>query len=162
MSAYLTVAEFSLKSVVPAAYIATVEAMQVGFVDQKLADVSRRIDSKLRKRYAAPFASPYPEQVQDWLQRIVSPLVWFKRGVDATDEGYQTVLKDGADAWAEVAEAADGQMGLYDLPLIAGGTATGISKGGPLVYSEQSPYVGFDRQVDTGRAEDCARRGSGG
>jgi len=49
-------------------------------------------------------------------------------------------------AVAELKEAADSKDGLFDLPLRADTTATGVSKGGPRGYSEASPYTNLDRQ----------------
>lgn len=162
MAAYLTVAEFKVKTLIPSVYVDEVEGIAPGFVDGQLADVSRRLDGVLRKRYAAPFSAPYPEQVQEWLARIVSPRVWMKRGVDATDSQWDTIQEDAKAAWAEVAQAADGNAGLWDLPVAGGSTASAVSRGGPLVYSEQSAYVWTDRQACTGREEDRAGRGTGG
>jgi hypothetical protein len=60
--------------------------------------------------------------------------------------------KDDALAWLK--EAADAKDGLIDLPLRADTTASGISRGGPLAYTETSPYAWTDVQAETGRSED--------
>ncbi len=51
-------------------------------------------------------------------------------------------------------EAADSAEGLFELPLRADLETSGVSKGGPLGYTEASPYRWTDRQADDGRNED--------
>lgn len=159
---YLDLAGFKALSLMPDEDIDALEARYPGFVAAQLADRSGWIESRLRKRYAVPFALPYPDTVKGWLASIVTVRAYLKRGVDPTDEQWLEVKKQADDALAEIKEAADGELGLFDLPLRADTTATGISKGGPYVYSEQSPYVWTDQQADVGRSEDGARGGSHG
>ena len=162
MAAYLTVAAFKDLSVMPGEFVDELQTRYAGFLDAQLAYWSSWIDSKLRKRYAVPFASPYPTAVTGWLARIVTQRAWLRRGVGAQDEQWRTIEQEATDARAEVNEAADSEKGLFDLPLRADTSESGISKSGPLAYSEQSPYVWTDQQVDVGRQEDQSRRGSGG
>ena len=56
------------------------------------------------------------------------------------------IVEAEAAAKSEVTEAADSEEGKFDLPLRQDTTATGVSKGGPLGYSEVSPYTWTDRQ----------------
>jgi hypothetical protein len=156
---YLTATEFRNETIMPAEHVDEINLIAPLWLGRQLLRVSGWIDSKLRKRYAAPFASPYPETVRDWLTRIVTHLCYLRRGVDPTD-AQATEIKDSHDtAKAEIDEAANGELGLFDLPLRSDTTATGISKGGPLGYSEASPYVGFTAQRTTARNED--ERGGG-
>ena len=134
--------------------------MDAGWTLIQLEEASAWIDSRLRKRYAAPFSAPYPVQVLSWLTRLVTVRCNLKRGVDATDVQYSSIQQDAADAKAEILDASNGDAGLFDLPLRSDTTATGISKGGPFGYSEQSPYVGFTMQARTGREEDRNGRGT--
>lgn len=159
MASYLTTAEFKTRTLMPGEFVDAIEAVDSGWTLLQLEEASAWIDSRLRKRYAAPFESPYPTQVLSWLTRIVTVRAYLKRGVDATDEQFQSIQQDAMDAKAEILDAANGDAGLFDLPLRSDTTATGISKGGPWAYSEQSPYVGFSRQARTGREED--RNGGG-
>lgn len=157
--AYLTVAGFKDFSLMPSALVDELEEIAAGFLDQQLESESRRIDSRLRKRYAVPFEAPVPVAVQGWLARIVTVRAFLKRGVDPTDAQFTEIKADADAAIAELKEAADSNEGLFDLPVRADSTATGISRGGPFGYSEASPYVWTDLQVATGRDED--RDGSG-
>ena len=137
------------------------ETIQAGWVDRKLRAISRAVDARLRKRYTVPFEAPYPDAVCDWVARIADPVVLKKRGVDATDEQFQSIAEDATLAREEVAEAANADEGLFDLPVSDSADASAISKGGPYGYSEASPYVAGDLQEETGREEDSAGVGSG-
>lgn len=160
--AYLTTAQYRDRTVLPASYVDDVEANAPDWVQRALERKSRWIDARLRKRYAVPFASPVPETVLDWLARIVTLELLLKHGVDPTDLQFQAYRESAERAEAEVAEAANSETGLFDLPLLANVSASGIVHGGPFGYSEQSPYVGFDLQAEIGREEDRSRRGTYG
>jgi hypothetical protein len=108
-----------------------------------------------------PFAAPYPEAVKDWVARLMDPLTLKKRGVDATDEQFLSIDEDSKAAREEIKEAADAEIGLFDLPVLDSADASAISKGAPLAYSETSPYVGGDVQVYYARDEDADGWGSG-
>lgn len=162
MTAYLTIAELKTRTVVPGAFIDSVEAEVPGWVDMSLEQMTHWIDSKLRKRYAAPFTAPYPPMVLAWLAKLVAPEIMLRRGVDPTDRQFEAIAEAAALAKAEITEAADGNGGLYDLPLNTASSATGISRGSPMSYSEASPYVGLTRQRTTGRTEDENGGGSYG
>lgn len=162
MPAYLTVAEFKNLTVMPSGDVDVLEAVAPGFLTAKLEAKSRWLDARLAKRYDAPFASPYPEAVKDWLARIVTLTAFLRRGVDATDEQFVEIKADAEKAEAEVLEAAESEKGLFELPLRADTTASGISKGGPFGYSEASPYVWTDRQRRAATDEDANGEGSYG
>ncbi len=158
---YLTLAELKELSLLSSETLDEIDAANTGWFTATLAERSRWIDARLAKRYAVPFASPYPELVQGWLSRIVTWRATFRRGYTPTDLS-ATQLKDDADtALAEIKEAADSETGLFDLPLRADTSSSGISKGGPLGYSESSPYVGFSKQAATAHDEDRDGTGSG-
>ena len=119
------------------------------------------LNARLRKRYAAPFADPVPPIVKRWVKYLVIVDCYDKRGCDPSDQTIQRYV-DNRDRprLTEIKRSrADSVDGLFDLPLRADTTATGVSKGGPLVYSEQSPYVWTSRQARAGREND--RNGSG-
>lgn len=160
--AYLTTSEFKTRSLIPSGYVDDIEAVDDGWTLIQLEEASAWIDSRLRKRYAAPFTSPYPVAVLSWLTKLVTVRCYLKRGVEATDEQFVSIQQDAMDAKAEIKEAADSNVGLFDLPLRSDTTATGIDRSGPWSYSEQSPYVGFSRQARTGRTEDGNGSGSYG
>jgi Protein of unknown function (DUF1320) len=161
MPGYVTVARMKLLSTIPDAFVDEVEAASPGYTLAQLDYFSKWIDAQLAKRYAVPFLPPVPEVVEMWVVRVVTPRVWSKRGVNATDEQWQAVAKDDADARTEIELAANGNLGLYDLPLRADlPDQSGIARGGPLVYAEASPYVWTTRQAERGIHED--EQGTGG
>lgn len=159
MTAYLSSAAFKLLSVMPAVDVDALEADAPGWVDAQLAYVSTQIDARLRKRYNVPFTSPYPDAVCGWLAAIVTMRCYLRRGVDATDAQFVEIKALADLASAELKEAADGDAGLFELPLRANTDANGVTRGGPTSYSEASPYVWRDQQGATGRDDDA--RGSG-
>lgn len=159
--AYLTVAQFRVESLMPGAQVDQLEALEPGFLEARLQRRSGNIDARLRKRYAAPFESPVPDKVVEWLVALVNRDAYLKLGVDPLDAQMADILAGAKTAEDELKEAADSVDGLFDLPLRADTTATGISKGGPLGYSETSPYVWKDRQGARGRSEDERGSGSG-
>lgn len=152
---------FGLKALalLPAETLDEIDAANPGWFDATLAERSRWIDGRLSKRYACPFATPVPEIVQGWLARIVMFRATFLRGFKPTDESALQLKADHDAALEEIKEAANAVDGLFDLPLRQDTTASGISKGGPLAYSERSPYVGRDVRGRAGRDDDA--RGSG-
>lgn len=160
---YLDVAGFTALTVMPDTHVAEVEANYPGWLLNALSNRSRWLDSRLRKRYAAPFVSPYPETVTGWLCDIVTLRATLKRGVDPDDKQFAEIKERHDKAELEVTEAANSETGLFDLPLAVGGgtdTATGIVRGGPLSYSEQSPYVFKDQQARGAFSEDLNGRGT--
>lgn len=142
--------------------VVVVDALPTGWIEAQLLAVAARIDARLAKRYAVPFAEPYPDIIKSWITDIVSLNAWLKRGMAANDEAFAEYKAKHDRAFEELLEAANSETGLFDLPSMtgAGPDVTGISRGGPRAYSEQSPYAGFDQQSRRGRAED--RGGQGG
>jgi hypothetical protein len=101
-------------------------------------------------------AAPCPEAFLGWLSALVTVDAYQKRGVNPQDPQLVLVVADRDRSLGEVKEAADTKDGLYDLPLNDdAGTATGIAVGGPLGYSEASPYRAFDIERRRGRAADA-------
>jgi phage gp36-like protein len=158
----LVLATYRARAGFPGSWIDRVEADSAGWVDTLLEDIAAQIHARLAKRYDVPFADPTPRCVLRWQAAIADPIVLRKRGIDQTDEQYADFVKLSDTAWKEIEEAANGNTGLFDLPARADTTASGITKGGPLGYSEASPYVGFDDQGRRGREEDRNGRGSYG
>lgn len=157
--AYLTLNEFKALTTMPPSYVDEVEQLAPGYTEQRLAAQSALVDARLAKRYRTPFTAPVPVAVQEWLARLVTLDVWQRRGYDATDAQAHLYREQAAAALDEIKEAANAVDGLYDLPLSTGASA--IAKGGPLAYSERSPYVWTDEQGAAGRDDDRRRRGRG-
>jgi hypothetical protein len=155
--AYLTLEEFRLLSVF--AGVNDLEAEVPGWIDAQLEAVSADIDSRLRKRYAVPFGSPAPHTIRRWLSRLVTRECYLRRGIDPTDPQWTSIEAAATKAEEEIREAADSEGGLFDLPLRADSTSSGVTSPAVLSYIETSPYVWRDRQVAGGREDDA--RGEG-
>jgi hypothetical protein len=160
--AYLDLTGFKASSIMPDEDVDALNTRYAAFFAAQLDNESAWIDARLRKRYDVPFASPYPKAVVRWLAALVTEKAYLKRGVDPNDQEMTSIFEAAKDARAEILEAADSDTGLFDLPLRADTTASGVSRGSPLSYSETSPYVWTDQQLAVGRVEDGARRGTGG
>ncbi len=151
---YLTLVEFRGASIMPSAFIDQLETAEPGWLDTRLLYVSSKIDSRLAKRYDAPFKLPYPIAVCDWLTRIVTYEAWLKRGIAPTDQEASVYEKQSDAAYSELKEASDSNTGLFELPLRADTDGNGVTRGFPRGYSETSPYVSFDQQATIGHQED--------
>lgn len=159
MTAYLDLAGFKLRTIMPSSDVDSFDSganIAPGFLAQRLTDWSRYIDTRLRKRYAVPFATPTPLILCEWLTALVTKDAYAKRGFALDSAQDKAVIVDPADrALAEIKEAADSNEGLFDLPLKENGVdASGVTKGGPFGYSEQSPYRWTDKQAKAGRSDD--------
>lgn len=142
--AYLTPTTYALLTIAPPEYIPEVEIIAPGWLAAQLEYWSSWIDSRLKKRYATPFAAApnTPPAVTGWLARIVDRELYLKRGINPDDKQTEDVKDRALEAKAEVKEAADSAAGLFELPLrVDTPTVTGVSRGGPLMYSEVSPYT---------------------
>jgi hypothetical protein len=150
---YLSTNEFKLRTIMPQADVDNLEALEPGYLTATIADWSSWIDGRLRKRYAVPFVAPYPPILLLWLTKLVTRDAYAKRGYNPQSEMDKNAIVEMADkVEAEVKEAADSKDGLFDLPLSTSSNASGVSAGGPLGYSERSPYVWQTNQRDN--AED--------
>lgn len=152
--AFLTVAEFRVRSTMPSTDLDALEVSEPGFIAAKLDEGTDWIKARLRKRrYSIPSAAPYPPVLQTWLNAIVTLDCYVKRGFDPSAKSDQIVIDAAKTARAEVLEAADSKEGLFDLPLSSTDDSSGVdAESGVLGYSEISPYVWTDLQADN--AED--------
>jgi len=160
--AYLTLAEYRLRSRIPGSYIDDLEVAYAGYVDAMVAQVSAAIDARLAKRYAVPFDAPAPIAVQAWVTQIVDLQVWLKRGFDGTTLDGEQYVRASQQAYDEVREAADAKDGLYDLPLRSDTTASGIARTAIRWQSNASPYVARSKVAQRGRTEDSSGEPSSG
>lgn len=144
--AYLDLAGFRARTVMPSEDVDDLEDREPGFILVQLSEGSTRIDARLRKRYAVPFAQPYPELVLSWLTRLVTYVCYLKRGFNPSDEQAADIKQAALDAASEIKEAADAKDGLWDLPVRDTADGSAISKGGCFVYAEASPWTWTDRQ----------------
>jgi hypothetical protein len=158
---YLSVEEFRDETIMPAHQVDEIALDAPNWLPRQLVKKSAWIDSQLRKRYAAPFAAPYPEAVKDWLTRIVTHLCYLRRGVDPTDAQAAEIVDDRKAAELEIQQAADAENGLFDLPLRQDTAVSGV-KAAPRVYVEASPYAWTNRQRNRARSDDQRGGGSSG
>jgi len=122
-------------------------ASWVLFVESRLVIRTSEINARLKKRYAVPFEEP-SQVVCGWLAALVLPDLYEARGWDDSDAFAQSIAAGATLAREQMKEAADSEVGLFDLPLRQDeDAASGISKGGPLGYAEASPYTWMDEQV---------------
>lgn len=159
---YLDLAGFRARTMMATPEVDYVETDSPGFVLSRIAVAISYIHGRLRKRYgnSLPFGAPYPEIILDWIVRIVSYEVLRKRGANPQDPNCVQFKEDADRALAELKEAADSKDGLFDLPSPEEGDSN-VTTGGPLGYTETSPYVWGDYQRIQGQAEDRAAKQGG-
>lgn len=150
--ALVDVSGFTLRTVMPPGDVTVLETKAPGWLLSSLQTETAYLYSRLRKRYAVPFdAANPPEVARRWLVQLVTSNAYRKRGANPQDPQLELVEKDRDRALAEIKEAADSNEGLFDLPLHAETAGTGITNGGPLGYSEASPYDWIDVQATSVR-----------
>lgn len=156
MTSPLTLAAWKTRTIMPQADVDSLDALEPGYIQACLDDWWDEIQARLRKRYdVAAMAVAPPRAVLRWLTKLVTKDVYDKRGYNPSEASDQAAIIGAAEkAEASIQEAANSQTGLYDLPLLSTSTTSGVSVGGPLAYTETSPYVWTDRQACRGRDED--------
>lgn len=138
------------------------ESMYPGVIDDTIGDVSDEIDSRLCKRYGVPF-NPVPRIIQRWTAIITTERILNRRGYNPSDPQMARMLERVTLADDQIKEAANSQEALFGLPSGGGTQGDGaVVRGGPLWYSESSPYVGADQLEEHGVLEDAFRRGTFG
>jgi hypothetical protein len=157
---YMTVESYRAQALVPGTFIDEVESVEPGWTLARLVRHSAWINAKLAKRYPVPFGAPYPEAVLGWLDSLTTLDLLLRRGVDPTDQQFDEIKQSAERARSDVAEAANSETGLFDLPLRADTAASGLTKGLPLVYSEASPYAWADVQRERATDEDANGEGT--
>lgn len=161
MASPVTVLVFEGLSIMPLDAQAELEDRRPNFRQNQLNHYWNKIQARLRPRYdVAAMAADPPETVVGWLVDLVTKKCYDARGYDPSNPSDESAIKQAAiDAENEIKEAADSEKGLFHLPLLASiEDEDGVTKGGPLGSSEQSPYVWADEQAELGRIEDEASR----
>ncbi len=159
---YLTLVTFRARTLMATGEVDVVETDVPGFIDGRIAVWTSYLHSRLAKRYgkSLPFSNPVPETILGWLTNLVTLDTLRKRGLNPADPSAEDYRADVNRTFAEVKEAADSNTGLFDLPSPEGG-ASNVTTGGPLGYSETSPYVAFSKQATQGYYEDSQKDGTG-
>jgi hypothetical protein len=112
----------------------------------------------LDNAYQAP--SPVPEIILDWITILVTVDAYAKRGVNPSDPQIEQLREDYARVLDEIKEAADSKDGLLDIPVNEDADSA-VTTGGPLGYSETSPYVWADQERAAAAGEDVQGSGTG-
>lgn len=88
--------------------------------------------------YAA--ATPVPETILQWLTTLVTEDVSIRHGINPNDP-LRIAIKERVDLTrAQLEAAANSKDGLWDLPL-SEDQGSAVDTGGPMAYSEASPYA---------------------
>ncbi len=145
---------FRARTAMPGGDVDLLEAREAGYLDATIVGVRAVVYAQLRKRYDVTFPEGVPDIVWRWITMIATPDAYLKRGANPNDDTLKLFEDRATLAYAQIKEAADSTTGLYDLPLLDSGDASAVTKGGPLGYSETSPYTWTDRQAEDGIAED--------
>lgn len=153
--AYLDLDKFKLLGVMPDEHVDQLETRWPGFLVAQFTAYSAWIDSRLRKRYKAPFSEPCTEVIKLWLAQIVTATAYTRRGWDPSGVDVEAIVDDAKAAKVEVLEAANGENGLFELALTDTTDSSGVTKAATRGYSEAGPYVGFSKQAQAGREEDA-------
>ncbi len=126
------------------------------FVELAISRNTAHLYSRLAKRYVVPLGTPTPEAALRWLTYLVTRDCYSRRGFNPGSEQDQAAILGMADlAEAQMKEAADSDVGLFDLPTLdAIPSATAIAQGGPYGYAEASPYSWIGVQSGLARVED--------
>ena len=98
-------------------------------------------------------ATPVPETVLGWLVTLVTLDLYDRRGHNPSDPAMTRLAERVAQVMAEIREAADSKDGLFDLPTTED-AGSAVTTGGPLGFSDASPYAWQDRQARAGYAQD--------
>ena len=109
--------------------------------------------------YAA--STPVAEVILGWIVALLNLDVMRKRGVNPQDPMVELMVAEVENVRKEVQEAANGKDGLWELPTSEDGGGARTT-GGPMFYSEASPFVSADRQERQARHEDWHGRGTDG
>ena len=103
---------------------------------------------------------PVVEDVLMGLVTLVNPDILRRHGVSYTDPQMVIFMDERKRVMDELKEIADGKDGLWDLPLNEDSDSA-ITTGGPLGFSDASPYAWTDRQAVHGSRQDAGRFGVG-
>jgi phage gp36-like protein len=153
VSCYVTIQDVKDLGTLPAEDIDQLEVLYLGITLRVATKVSARFDSKLAKRYAAPFQEPYPDALIDQVARVVAYRLTLKRGFNPSSEQDQLIKEEKDEALAWLNEAADSKDGMVELPIrqTTPPDVAAVSAGGPLGYSEASPYTWTELQLEAVR-----------
>jgi hypothetical protein len=152
MSAYIDIDYVRDQGILDPVDVDAFEAAYPGRIAKLCVSWSRYADSILAKRRATPVSAPVPEALKLNVCRLVTMQIAKQRGVvPGTD--WSVFEKDEAAAQKWLADAADPEKGIVDLPLRESAVdESGIDRAGPLGYSEPDPFTWTDVQREAVRS----------
>jgi phage gp36-like protein len=148
MSCYATARDIKIRGILLEEDVLWLEERYPGIVLEFAEDTSSSFDDYLSKRYGTPFRSPYPRSLVKNVSAVVAYELLVKRGAKVDGTKLDAAQRAHEAAWAWVKEAANSKDGLIEL-VNAQSTPRGVvavDRGGPLSYSEASPYSFMDVQ----------------
>lgn len=158
---YLNVEGFKTRTAMPPGSVEELEARRPGYLASRIAVRTAKIVARLAKRYLTPFGidpvapstvrGAVPDVVLEWLTALVTYDAYRALGFDPSSMQDQTILDDAKQAEDDMKEAADSEVGLFELPLRQTDAETGVTQGGPFSYSEPGPYEWADVQREAVR-----------
>ena len=153
---YLSLAEYKSRSVYDPSEIEeyfTRPGLSGRFEAWERTLAARKVDDKLRRRYAVPFASP-PETVKDWLTAYMDARFMRARrdpGSEAEAGDTDNTL-EATEATREIENAANPDLPAHpELPLAAGCAVSGVTRGGPHVITFLTGFDYLDAVADARR-----------
>ena len=128
------------------------ESQYPGRLAKLFATWSRYVDAFLRKVYVVPFVAPFPVEIRICVTRLVTSELKKIVGYRPGTSDKEVCDADVVLAMEFLKELRDAKDGRLELPLKnETPEAEGVAKGGPLFFSEQSPYDWTDAQVEAVR-----------
>ena len=126
---------------------AELEAKWPGKLQDLCSAASGWVDSRIGKRYVRPVPNP-PDIMRKLTAWLVEPEAFMALGIRPSDEQWILVQKHFEFTHEQLKEIAEAKDGLYDLPLSANDSSSGIVEPQTLSSSEQSPFTWRHKQYD--------------
>ncbi len=151
---YATLQQIRRLGVMRPSDIDRIEVQEPGITMERAEAVTATANSRLSKRYRTPFSVSNPPLALVKYVAVVTTyeLLFDVRGVNP-DSDQKEKAEDAyvrAEAW--LTAAVDAEKGDAELRAAEGGLGdSAVNKGGPLFYSEQTPYDWMHNQVANAR-----------
>lgn len=149
--AYATLQQIRRLGVMRPSDIDRIEAQEPGITMERAATVESLLNSKLQKRYRAPFDTVAPPLS---LTKYVAVTTTYELLMDVRGLNPSSDQKDAAEKALERVEAwltnaVDGEKGDAELRALESGLGSAaVNAGGPIGYSEPDPYSWQYKQME--------------
>ena len=148
---YLTKAQLRTRTIMPYETFDALDERRPGYIENSISERSAAIEAKLIKRYAIPHVAPFPLKITQWVNWMCTVDLYLAAGFDPSSEQDKLIAEREAKALEELEAAADAEKGLFELPLRADTSASGVSKGEPLGSSDPDAFAWMDAQREAVR-----------